>query len=155
MTFAKPAKSLADEIPHTPVAKRYDCAAHNCPMVGSIFESGSQGAGICAYHFGANPTDWPRISQALHDWACVTDEIRECRRAHTDAATALNPGELQRLFAQAQARVEPLVGTWWDQLKPQAHGRHNTPDTYRSWGQRLESFIGSKVVAEMTRRRAA
>jgi len=156
MTFAKPDKSLADAIPHTPVVRTYRCSGHGCPMPGAIFDNPGQLTGVCAYHYAANPSDWPRITQALTDWACVTDEINACRQIHTDPETATSPGTIARQFEAAVARLEPLVGTWWDQLKPQP-GRGGRMDDYRSWGLRLDRFIGARVqaVTVTPRRRAA
>ena len=48
------------------------------------------------------------------------------------------PPEMHERFDAALARVEPLVGTWWDQLKP-------TGTSYRAWGHQLEVFIGGRV----------
>ena len=146
--------NIADAMPHTPVLPSYRCAAHGCPMTGAIFEHSGGGAGICAYHFASNTTDWPRITRSLVEWECVTREIRECRRVHMEPETATKPAVVEKLFKAAIARLEPLTGTWWDQLKPQA-GRGGRIDNYRDWGMRLETFIGGTVIGELTRRKAA
>lgn len=145
MSYKTKADSLADAIPHTPVVRTYRCAAHGCQMPGAIFDNPGQPTGVCAYHYAANPVDWPRITQALAEWECVTSEIRECRRVHTASETAAKPAVLSGLFGAAVARLEPLVGPhWWEQLKPQP-GRGGVMDSYASWGWRLEKFIGARV----------
>lgn len=147
--------SIADSIPHTPVAKRFACAAHECPMTGAIF-GGNSHAGTCGYHYAANPIDWPRITQRLVEWQCVTDEINRCRAAHINPETATKPAVLEALFATAWARLAPLVPGWERDLQPQK-GKGGYADSYRSWGQRLEEFIGGQVLAQHTtaRRKAA
>lgn len=156
MTFAKPEKSLADSIPHTPVKRTYRCTAHNCPMPGAIFGAGESAAGVCAYHYGAISHDWPRITQLLTDWQCVLDEITACRSAHNDPAMAMSPGKLEVQWRQAWVRLSPLVGTWADQLDPKAvrtrSGR--TPD-YHGWGLHLETFIGGRIAEQLSPRRRA
>lgn len=147
-------ENIADAMPHRPVQRSYRCAAHGCPMAGAIFERSGQEGGICAYHYGANTADWGRITRALTDWDSVTAEIGECRRVHMDPQLSARPDEVEKLFKAAAARMEPLVGTWWDEIKPQA-GKGGRMDTYRDWGMRLETFIGSRVVGELTRRKAA
>jgi len=142
--FKKPEKneSIADALAHVPT-KRYPCLVNGCPMCGAIF-SGS-GGGICAYHYGTNPEDWPRITHTLTDWQCVTDEINGARQALTNSRTASSPSALDALFAAAWRRLEPLALHWAADLKPQP-GRGGRMDTYSTWALRLECFIGARVV---------
>lgn len=141
-TFNDDDDSIANSIPHTPV-KRFACIANQCPMTGAIFGGG--GGGMCAYHYATNSADWGRITRTLLDWAIVTDEINTCRRAHINPETATSPAVLEQLFRQAWARVEPGVGTWGEDLKPQP-GKGGAMDNYGAWGLRLERFIGQRVV---------
>jgi len=144
MSFKKPekAESIADAIPHKSV-KRYACIANNCPMPGAIF-SGS-GGGMCAYHYGTNSEDWGRITRTLQDWQCVTDEINACREAFNNPSTATRPAVLEAMFDSAWRRLQPLVGSWSEDVKPQLT-KGGKPDSYGSWILRLERFIGARVV---------
>ena len=140
--------SIANAIPHIPV-KRYECAAHRCPMAGTI--SGEGGSGICAYHYNTHSGDWPRITQVLLDWAVVTEEINHCRTVLCNPATAANPAAIAEEFAKAAERVLQGAGSWTEDLKPQLT-RGNQMDSYGSWTNRLECFIGQRVVEAMRHR---
>ena len=134
--------SFVDVIPANQ-PKRYACAAHQCPMAGTL--SGEGGHGVCAYHCATNPKDWGHISRTLIDWQCVTDEINACRRTHTNPETATDPGLIARLYAQAWVRLEPLIGTWEKDIRPQPDKSGST-EGYQAWGLRLECFLGGRVV---------
>lgn len=134
----------------------YPCSANNCPMPGTMHPDqvlGEKTRGVCAWHYGAATSDWPRITQVLNDWACVSEEIQACRQAHCDPATALDLKALRSLYAQAVERLRPAVqmGGWGDQFEPRP-GEH-----YDAWGHRLTAFIGARVVEVLSvnQRRAA
>lgn len=134
-----------------PKQLRFACNAHQCPMPGTIFPaSGSNG--VCAWHYGGLPSDWPRITQVLRDWQCMVDEIDECRRIHS-GASGFDPKVLSDTYAAAIARLRPFVqgGGWGDAFEPK-HG-----EQYRDWGRRLEAFLGGEVVKvlNLNHRRAA
>ena len=135
--------SIADHLPQAPT-KRYGCAANGCPMPGTI-SGGGHGSSSCSWHYGTSGHDWPRITQVLLDWQCVSDEINTCRRAHTDPETCGNPKVLDDMFDAAWRRMGPLVGAWEKDLRPQA-GRGGQMDSYVAWSLRLERFIGGRVV---------
>lgn len=40
------------------------CAANGCPLRGTIAPSG--GRFVCSYHYAAQPEDWPRVTEGLH-----------------------------------------------------------------------------------------
>lgn len=150
MSFAKPEKntSIADAIPHKPVM-RYQCAANQCPMPGTM--SGEGGSGVCAYHYGTHGTDWPRITQTLLDWAILSDEITHCRSLHCNPANATSPDVLEQEFGLATARVMQGAGAWSDQLKPGLN-RSGNPESYQAWVYRLECFLGQRVVECLTKK---
>lgn len=131
---------------------RYPCAAQQCPMPGTLYPSGSRD-GLCAWHYGTLASDWPRISQVLVDWGCVSYEVDECRRVHTASESAADPKAQETLFANAVERLRPLVAAsgWGPELEPKADER------YANWGRRLEEFLGARVVERLTlkQRRAA
>lgn len=150
MSFAKPVSvdSIANAITHKSVM-RYQCAAHQCPMPGTI--SGEGGSGICVYHYNTHGTDWPRISQTLLDWAILTDEINHCRSIMCNSATATKPDLIAQEYASAWNRIKDHLGTWTDELKPQpTKGGHM--DSYGSWTLRLERFMGQRVVDALRHR---
>jgi len=35
---------------------------------------------VCAWHYGCESHDWPRITRVLDDWRCVTQQINAVRR---------------------------------------------------------------------------
>jgi hypothetical protein len=140
--------SIADAIPHKPV-RRYQCAAHQCPMPGTM--SGEGGSGICAYHYGTHGTDWPRITHVLLDWAILSDEVNHCRRLHCDPANSTSPDLLDGEFKLAVERVLQGAGTWADELKPGLN-RRGDPEAYQVWVYRLECFLGQRVVESLSKR---
>ena len=119
--------------PFAPAVIRYPCAARGCPMSGAIFSNGIKG--ICLYHYEGYAPDWPRITQVLNDWHCVTEEINAARRAQVDPATRLNSTAMKNEFAKAWGVLQPLAPNWSEQLQP-------LPDqTYAQWGRHLEKFM--------------
>lgn len=125
---------------------RFPCFATGCPMPGTIFPGAGVGGtgdrpGECAWHYGVQPTDIPRVTQVLQDWLCVAREVNAARRAQYGEA-ASSPRALDALFEQAVQRLRPHVqaGGWGDQFERQPG------EDYRRWGQRLEAFIGGRVV---------
>jgi hypothetical protein len=143
--------------PTEPPAQRYPCSAHQCPMPGTLFTGGTKG--MCAWHYGSNASDWPRITGKLLDWACVTYEVNEARRALTGEAAA-NPAALASLFSAAWERLQPLVPGWEEQLRPgnirwrdatQPTGYRDTGfrETYADWAKRLEAFVGGQVLGSV------
>lgn len=147
-TFTEDDDSIANAIPHNPV-RRYACTATQCPMPG--VNSGEGGRDLCAYHYGAFTGDWPRITQALLDWALVTEEINHCRRALNNPAFFRDPELLDGEFKAAVARVLQGAGPWIEDLKP-GLTRGGRPDTYSTWSYRLECFIGQRVVECLSKR---
>ena len=71
--------------------------------------------------------------------------IHHCRKVLTDPNTATHPAAIEAEFTKAWKRLEPSVGTWVDDLKPQIT-RGAKMDSYGSWGLRLEQFMGQRVV---------
>lgn len=137
--------SLADAIPHKPAPTRYRCEAHECPMPGTMFPSGSKG-GVCAWHYGAISSDWPRISRVLLDWGAVAYEVDECRRVHTASESACDPKAQDALYATAVERLSPFMaaGGWTAEFEAM-RGR-----SYAQWGRRLEEFLGARVVEALS-----
>jgi hypothetical protein len=132
--------------------KTYRCVANNCPMPGSISGIG-EGGGVCAWHYGANASDWPRITQKLLDWGCVTFEVNECRRIHTESESAYNARAIADAFAAACQRLQPQAGAWWDDTLKPGLLKSGFPESYRDWGNRLERFVGGQVQEQQNRRR--
>jgi hypothetical protein len=150
MSFEKPEKttSSANVVPHKSVM-RYQCAAHQCPMPGSV--SGEGWSGVCAYHYGTHGTDWPRITQALLDWVILSQEVEHCRRLHCDPANVARPDVLEHEYHLAVQRVMRGAGTWADEIKP-GTSRSGQPESYQAWVYRLECFLGQRVVECLSRR---
>ena len=127
-------ETAAESPPFTQKIIRYQCAAHNCPMVGSIFPGGGQ-SGVCGYHYDTQAHEWRRTTQILIDWACVTDEINAARRAQINPKTSLNAVAMQNEFTRAWRTLEPLANNWTEQLRPLPNM------TYAQWGRHLEKFM--------------
>lgn len=134
-----------------PTVQRYPCFADGCPMAGTIFPNGTADGkpGVCAFHYAANPTDIPKITQVLNDWQCVANEIRAARRCVTGPAAA-DPATQDREQALAWGRLGPVVqrGGWGDVLAPRP-GEH-----YGEWAKHLERFLGARVVEVLSVRRS-
>lgn len=143
-----------------PKPRRYPCFAAGCPMPGTIFLGAGVGGtgdaqGSCAWHYAVQPHDIPKVTRVLLDWQCVAYEVREARRAHTSSELASNPQGLADAFDAAWQRVQPLVPGWEDELRPgiarsskgEALGHR---EDYRAWGQRLERFLGARVVESLS-----
>lgn len=142
--------------------RRYPCFAEGCPMPGTIWPGVTQGGtgdapGNCAWHYGVNSHDIPKVTQVLKDWDCVTYEINQARRALTgDLAT--NPKGLQDAFDAAWGRMQPLVeGEWEQHLKPgklRTRRGEVTPyeEGYADWAKRLNEFLGARVAEVLSAR---
>lgn len=130
---------------YRPEKPQFACTADQCPAPGTIFPGATHGGGrgLCVFHYGANASDWPRITQVLKDWECVGYEFRECRRVMCDPATATDPRAQNALFGIAWKRLQPLVAGYEGELAPRAD------DRYDRWGRRLEEFVGGMVVAAL------
>jgi hypothetical protein len=120
---------------------RFACRAHGCPMPGGIFLGGGN-IGICSYHYGVLPADWSRITQALKDWKCVSDEALLCRRVLIAPETMTDAKAQNQHLAGAWTRLrsELLGGPWLQELQPRPR------EQYDSWGRRLESFLVARVL---------
>ena len=101
---------------------------------------------MCGYHYDALPQDWPRVTQKLADWQCVTDEILAARRAQIDKKTCLDQAAMDLELVKAWRFLKPQVPAWIEQLQPLPN------QTYRDWGKMLEKFmnvrLASKAIAE-------
>jgi hypothetical protein len=51
-----------------------NCYANGCPMAGGISTGGRW---VCAYHHQAEPTNWPRVTEALRDSEDIRLAINE------------------------------------------------------------------------------
>lgn len=130
-----------------PSRTRYPCAANGCPMPGAIFPaSGSRG--MCGYHYATNSSDWPRITQALTDWRCVSAEVNEARRVLTDQDLCTDVKAQNDAFRTAWERLQPAMamGGWNDALKPAPR------ESYSGWCRRLEEFMGARVLEVLRQR---
>ncbi len=146
-----------DPLDDKPARMRYPCAANQCPMPGTIFP-GNTRSWVCVYHCNAHSGDWPRITQILLDWQCVTSEINAARRALT-GESARDPVAIDAAFAAGWQRLEPLAGDWAEQLRPGnirvrgVESRHR--ESYGDWANRLTEFIGGRVLDGLTKRAGA
>lgn len=148
------------------VRLRYPCFAVGCPMPGTLWPGATQGGtgdtpGTCAWHYGVQPQDIPRVTKALQEWACVSFEVNEARRVLT-GETATDPKAIGAAFAAAWERMRPLVPGWEEQLKPgniRTSKGEERPfhEGYGDWAKRLERFVGARVgeVLSIRQRRAA
>lgn len=128
--------------PNKPARTRYECCANLCPMPGTMFPSG--GRGICCFHYATNASDWPRITQVLNDWRCVTFEINECRRVLCDQDLCTDVKAQNDAYRNAWDRLRPALdmGGWsLNHLEPKPG------EGYSGWARRLDEFIGGQVVA--------
>lgn len=126
--------------PSGPTLRAYPCKAHQCPAVGAIFLGSTTEHGVCSHHYGQNAEDWPRITQCLLDWACVMNEINHARRVFVHPETCTDVKAQNASFRDSWARMEPLVGAWAEQLRP------DPEKTYSQWIGKLEPFMAARVL---------
>lgn len=132
----------ADEADDTTVRyHRRPCDAHGCPMPGAIFLNGHDAPGICAWHFGANGSDFPRITAALLRWQCVSDEINAARRVINDPMMATDVKAQKRAIHEAWIRLQPAVdGSGWEAaLKPL------DSEPIGDWCRRITDFLVVRI----------
>lgn len=138
---------IASAIPHN--ERRGACFADGCPMPGTINLTGTQWH--CGWHHQAQPSDIPRITRTINDWACVASEINRARAALI-GQFASDPAALNQLFTEAVNRLRPAVmgGGWGKQFERDGF------EGYRDWMIRLQDFLHARVTeATSTHRRAA
>lgn len=113
------------------------CFAAGCPMPGSMSSGGNSWS--CAWHYAAQPSTIPRITQVLRDWECLTYEINAGRRALTGKHCA-DPKVLHDLYIEAQERVKvaTAAGGWADAFD-------GAGMDYRTWLYKLDMFLGQRV----------
>lgn len=130
-----------------PKRLRYPCRANNCPLPGTIFLGGSD-SGICAWHYGSNGDEIPKVTQTALDWACITSEIEAARQLLNDPASATNPRAHRDALFAAWGRVLPsVVGSGWK------HRMEALPsESYGEWALRMERFLLNRVKERITDR---
>lgn len=122
---------------------RFSCAAHGCPMAGTLF-LGSDG--VCGWHAREQGGDWPRITQVLNDWACVNQAINSLTRVLNTPDTCADPKTQNAAMLEAwTALAEAVHGSGWKQrLEPQKS------ESIGSWVHRLRLFLGARVKESFT-----
>jgi hypothetical protein len=126
-----------------PKRLRYPCAAHQCPMPGTIFLGAD---GVCAWHAREPANDWPLITQAIRDWECVSRAINRARRVLTDPVTCTD-GKAQReaLEAEWQAIVPAVQGSGWkSRIQPKPG------ENLSEWARRMDMFLAARVKERQT-----
>jgi len=130
----------------TPKRKRHPCYADGCPMPGTIFTSGTDKTGACAWHYGVVGMDVPKVTRALTDWACLAYEVNEARRTLTDPDVAAKPAVIAERMQTAWERLQPLVPGYEQELQPSTIRDTAYRESYGDWAKRLEAFLGARVV---------
>lgn len=130
-----------------PKRLRYPCRADQCPMAGTVDHTPSH-PGICGYHYRETPSDWPRITQALLDWECVTRAINRARRVVTDPVLCCDGKAHAEALRDEWERLLPAVkGSGWHRRVEPQKGEH-----IGDWGRRLEVFMGARIKSALTGR---
>lgn len=129
-----------------PAARAYRCFADGCPMPGTMWGGVTQGGtgerpGNCIWHYGVNPSDIPRVTRVLQDWACVVNEINAGRNVLC-GDMACDPLAQDAALTVGWRRLAPLIemSGWVAELQPQA--REHIGD----WTRRLTEFLGARVL---------
>lgn len=127
--------------PAEPQRLRFPCAAHQCPMVGAIFVGGPDAPGQCMFHAREPANDWPKITQALKDWECVTTAILRARRVLASQDASSDGALHQRtLKAEWEAMLPAVLGSGWKtRVEPRLL------ETLGEWTRRLEGFLHARV----------
>lgn len=155
--FSADDDGIASAIPHNRV--RGACFATGCQMPGTIFASGSESSGTCAWHYDVLPEDIGRVTRVLTDWACVSDEITAGRRV-LSGPSASDGAVVKEKFKAAWRRMEPACGKWASELRPgrivSSAGKESPyNEDYGDWVRRLERFLGARVVEARSLHRSA
>ena len=123
----------------TPTRLSYRCAAHGCPMPGTMFDSGASD-GTCVWHCGAVPSRWPTITQILGvDWACVTQHYCAVRQVLASPATCTD-GKAHLAVLDAGRDLVGIAPGWG--LEPRAG------EDIGAWGRRLGHFLHGCVAGK-------
>lgn len=136
-----------EEVPEDqqPMRLRFECAAHSCPMPGSVFLGGP---GVCGWHARENPDDWPKITQAILDWRCVSRVINRARQVLTAPETCSSAkaqdDAMQALWTQLRADLNGSGG-WESRLEPRMGPGRYTGEGLSNWSRRLDQFLGARV----------
>jgi len=118
---------------------RYPCAAHQCPMPGTIFLGGSR-EGACAWHALENPRHWPRITQAILDWQCVQQAINRMQRAIVAPETCADAAAQDAAMDAEWRWLLPYVrADWAPRLQP------GTGESPTHWAYRMRMFLGARI----------
>ena len=109
----------------------FRCVANNCPLNGSI--STAQDKWMCGFHFRAEPTDWPRVSDALYQSEALLGILDDLHKvSEVTWSKAMNKAPAQRDLYMSLFDDEP-------ELKPR-------PDENKShYEYRLRDHISRKA----------
>jgi hypothetical protein len=130
------------DLPSLPTKPRRNCAAHGCPLAGSLAESSHSSNWWCSYHYGVHSTDLPRVTSVLNQHRAITDLIAEMRRALT--STEIHPDQLKTEWANWKQRVSGFA------IPPHKVGEHM--DDPRAWAHRVEAMLGGLIVEALGKR---
>jgi hypothetical protein len=101
--ISKASMEMSEAARNAPVDHR--CSAHGCPLPGSISSSiGANGTFYCRFHFGADPKDWPKITEDVKRLKIQAErELKdEARIAHEWClAKGLDTPEKVKAFAMS------------------------------------------------------
>lgn len=94
MSYKAKAKTLADELPHTPVSNRLTapelyCRAHGCPLRWSVQNAETT---ACSYHAWEDAKHWPGITDDLLRMGPFERTVRQDSPTVADMKTRLRPG---------------------------------------------------------------
>ena len=71
----------AGNAPETPAKAFLTCAAHGCPLPGTITPDASEA--VCGVHFLANPKGWPKATAVILDHLRLHDMARQAQLCGT------------------------------------------------------------------------
>lgn len=104
MSIAKARKRSADEGTVAAHTHSDRCAAHGCPMRGTIGTGGS--SYVCRYHYPAQPEDWPRVTDELVRNERLLLAVNEVLRIG-DIEWALGKWEMLERFFRDEPQLQP------------------------------------------------
>jgi hypothetical protein len=109
-------------------------------MPGTIFPGGADD-GICAWHFGCNSDELPKITTALADWEGVARAVNQCRTETNDPGKAGNPRAQNEAQAEIWGLLLPsVIGSGWKPRLAPVKGEY-----LGDWGRRLERFLRDRI----------
>lgn len=103
MSFVK-ARQRSTEVAAATEHHGNKCAANGCPLRGTIEPNG--GRYVCVYHYTAQPDQWPRATEALHQHRNIIMGIDEVINT-SDIDWSMGKWQMMERFFDGEPDLQP------------------------------------------------